>query len=88
MKTAEGNVDVSATGADGFGDGHDGRDVRDVTIIRVVFVVVVAIVPATRQPCFVVHLEQAPRYPFSGQINKIRLSANFQTAMAHTARVK
>ena len=44
MKTAEGNVTLSATRADGIGNDHDGRDVRDVTIIRVVFVVVVAIV--------------------------------------------
>ena len=53
MKTAEGNVDLSATGADGIGNDHDGRNVRGVTMTRVlflVFVVVVVIVPATRQP--------------------------------------
>jgi hypothetical protein len=52
---------------DDTGDDHDGRDVRDVTVFLVVFIVVVAIVPEARQPSVVVHIEQAPRYPFSGR---------------------
>ena len=48
-----------------------------ITIFLVVFVVVVAIVPVARQPSVVVHIEQAPRYPFSGSEGKGDRPAKF-----------